>query len=422
MLVMRNFGYLGLHTVVDSKSSLARDRLVDFTGELQLRRKSDDEKSQNTTRQRNQANVSENFRLVLSDWHSSFIAEPTDNGGRNRSEFADESTDDRYGSSRLYAQELAPLPLLLSPSSRLSNGSQSGMSRSRLNQEDIEPFYSTTFCNELLCQPRILHHSPRGKISIKVELREMEWNEAANAYFAHVPGSKIGPSIHNPRRGPFLVRSAFTSCTPRRSDHQFIDEFKMKLPLDLSTSNLNGTSTVLSIFFTVYKIRLGSSSKWKRGAKMLFGSSVPESLSASGHDVGSSGKTRLEQVGCGFLPITSQSCLLENGLHDVRVVYKAKTPTAQDVRKQIGVPPTTLILTERALPVDGSSVAGREDSFAEDTTTISNDSYKSDRNNTFDTNTRTDSNTDLKSLADDSQSRGTRSKMATEPISLSVSQ
>ena len=38
MLVMRNFGYLGLHTVVDEKSSLARGRLVDFTGELQLRR------------------------------------------------------------------------------------------------------------------------------------------------------------------------------------------------------------------------------------------------------------------------------------------------------------------------------------------------------------------------------------------------
>ena len=43
MLVMRNFGYLGLHCVVDSKSSLARDRLVDFTGELQLRRQTDDD-------------------------------------------------------------------------------------------------------------------------------------------------------------------------------------------------------------------------------------------------------------------------------------------------------------------------------------------------------------------------------------------
>ena len=31
MLVMRNFGYLGLHQVVDSSSTLARDRLVDFS-------------------------------------------------------------------------------------------------------------------------------------------------------------------------------------------------------------------------------------------------------------------------------------------------------------------------------------------------------------------------------------------------------
>jgi len=41
MLVMRNFGYLGLHAVVHSRSSLARDRLVDFTGELQIRRRNE---------------------------------------------------------------------------------------------------------------------------------------------------------------------------------------------------------------------------------------------------------------------------------------------------------------------------------------------------------------------------------------------
>ena len=39
LLVMRYFGFLGLHSIVEKKSSLARDRLVDFTGELQVRRK-----------------------------------------------------------------------------------------------------------------------------------------------------------------------------------------------------------------------------------------------------------------------------------------------------------------------------------------------------------------------------------------------
>ena len=43
MLVMRNFGHLGLQSVVNTKSSLARDRLVDFTGEFQLRRRKSQE-------------------------------------------------------------------------------------------------------------------------------------------------------------------------------------------------------------------------------------------------------------------------------------------------------------------------------------------------------------------------------------------
>jgi hypothetical protein len=46
MLVMRNFGYLGLQSVVNMKSSLARDRLVDFTGEFQLRRKKAQEEAE----------------------------------------------------------------------------------------------------------------------------------------------------------------------------------------------------------------------------------------------------------------------------------------------------------------------------------------------------------------------------------------
>merc|ERR1712238_9169 len=38
VLVMRNFGYLGLQSVVQHNSSYSKDRLVEFTGDLQLRR------------------------------------------------------------------------------------------------------------------------------------------------------------------------------------------------------------------------------------------------------------------------------------------------------------------------------------------------------------------------------------------------
>ena len=44
LLVVRYFGYLGLHSILKRKSSLARERLVDFQGELQVKCKSDDTK------------------------------------------------------------------------------------------------------------------------------------------------------------------------------------------------------------------------------------------------------------------------------------------------------------------------------------------------------------------------------------------
>ena len=61
MLVMRNFGYLGLHSVVHSRSSLARDRLVDFTGEVQVRRRETEEvKEEEEELQRSESNTKVN--------------------------------------------------------------------------------------------------------------------------------------------------------------------------------------------------------------------------------------------------------------------------------------------------------------------------------------------------------------------------
>lgn len=405
MLVMRYFGYLGLHTVVDSKSSLARNRLVDFTGELQLRLKTDDDKTERRERRREP----DNYRLKLPGWHPRYIAEPVVNGGR-----ISMAEDHVVSVSKLYAQELAPLPLMLAPSSRLFTSPQIGMARV---QDDIEPFFYTSFCNELICHPRILHNCQQGHISIKVELREMEWNENVNAYFAHVPRSAIGPSIHNIRRGPFLVQSAFTSCTSRRGDHQFIDEFKIKLPLDLNPRNPDGKSLSLSLFFTVYRVKTGSRSKWKRGAKKLFGSSILDSIGGSGDEADLTGQ--IEQVACGFLPIVAQSCLLDNGMHDVRVIYMAQQPP-EEMCNQDSISSSSLMLVERELPVGGIGTSGRDESFAEDTT-ISNDSLRSDRQRDIDSSMRTDSNNDLQSLNDESIARKVNSKGLNDPIALSVS-
>jgi hypothetical protein len=410
MLVMRNFGYLGLHTVVDSRSSLARDRLVDFTGEFQLRRRTDDDKPERRERPKG----SDNYRLELPDWHPTYIAEPAVNGGRCLF-FVESLSEEVDGSgasvSKLYAQELAPLPLMLEPSSRLSTGPQAGMALVRSAQDDIEPFYHTSFCNELLCHPRILHNCQQGHISIKVELREMEWNETVNAYFAHVPRSSIGPSVHNTRRGPFLVQSAFTSCTSLRGDHQFIDEFKIKLPLDLNPRHPDGKSRSLSLFFTVFRVKTGSKSKWKRGAKMLFGSTIVDSL-GNADDADLTG--RVEQVACGFLPLTSQSCLLDNGMHDVRVAYRAQKPP-DDMCKEGIVSPSSIMLADRELTDGGAAVLGRDESFEKDTT-ASNDSLRWDRSKDIES-----SASDLQSLNDDSVSKSLKSKSLNEPIALSVS-
>jgi len=163
--------------------------------------------------------------MKLPGWHPRFVAEPTAHGGRN---CIDEVSSEVKGStSHLYAQELASLPLQPVPSaSRVStSGGKPGFPRPRLHGDDIEPFYHLSFCNELLFHPRLLHNCPKGNIVIKAELRELEWKQEFNGYFAHMP--RNGPCIHNSRRGPFLVQGLFTGCSPRGGEHHFIDEFKV---------------------------------------------------------------------------------------------------------------------------------------------------------------------------------------------------
>ncbi|KAL7581257.1 hypothetical protein ACA910_006028 [Epithemia clementina (nom. ined.)] len=389
MLVMRNFGYLGLHQVV-SASSLGRDRLVDFSGELQFRRKPDYKEDKQMRKPKKNG-----CTTTLPDWRPDIIAEPVDEGGRYL-DGSNDSTGPEH--SHRYAQELSPVRLQLSPSMRMTPPTQQGVSRGRMNGQDIEPFYHTCFCNEMLLQPRLLHNCPKGNVVIKAELREVEWNENLAAYFAHLP--RCGPSFHNNRRGPFLVQSVLSSCSPRGSDKHFMDEFKLKLPLDLRPPPKSRSVRTFCLVFTIYHVKMSSKSKWKRAKKILTGND-----NQSGGELSAS---RVDQIAAGFFPISRNGgCLVDDGIHDVRIVYSAQHPAAHLVESGMAEE-TSLVLVERIEGAEGNSTAGRDHSFAEDTTDGGSAAPVSDDS----TNA-----SDFISNADDSVSK---SRVTGEPITLSV--
>ncbi|KAG7374623.1 Dock homology region 2 domain containing protein [Nitzschia inconspicua] len=340
MLVMRSFGYLGLHEVVSSKSSLARDRLVDFTGEIQLRRREDVTGEESTG-----SFQSSELPHTQVPWRNQFVAEATKHGGRCLEESRNNTIE--VSTSILYAQELAPLPLLSTPLGRPSISPSFPKSRGRGNSsgEDIEPYFHTTFCNEIVCNPRLLHNCPKGNIVVKVEMREMEWSPDHNAFFAHTPS--CGPVVHNPRRGSFLIQGAYTSCSVRCSDPHFLDEFKMKLPLVLES---NGQRSHC-IFFTVFRLSFSSRKKWSRRLLSTKRSSrkVDE---IAGVLVGESGEVSNEskdchliQLGCGILPVEKQQALLENGNHDVKIAFCARKLLPSFCEKE-GMNPDTILVSE----------------------------------------------------------------------------
>lgn len=265
-----------------------------------------------------------------------FVTEPTVNGGRNRVE----NYDSPVTKSNSYAQELAPIPLSMTPAVRQSGSARKG----RLSGQDIEPFFHTFFCNELLFQPRVLHNCDRDTVVLRVEMREIEWKDGFG-YLAHLP--EYGASIHNRRRGPFLVSDSFTTCVARRrpGEHQFIDEFKTKLPLDLAQKRKDGSSRSLTLFFTVYGVKLNSSSTLNPTTDLLAPADVGEE-SRESTLMGSKTSSCMEQISCGFLPLSNANCLVYNGIHNVQVTYRAET-APKTLREQWGWPTTTLRLVER---------------------------------------------------------------------------
>ena len=363
MLVMRNFGYLGLQSVVNMKSSLARDRLVDFTGEFQLRRR----KAQEEAGEGDAASPvdSDGGRVyVAPPWQPDFVAESTKYGGRNIAQpalpgdpLASPIKKSGKGAQRkrapggstpmpLYSQELAPIPLSFTPPSGRSGSKLPGTPTSSTNHgDDAEISFYTSFCNELICQPRLLHNCVKRNIVVKVELRRLQWSEWVKAYVALPSGH--GPSIHNSRRGPYLVNEGYTSCAYHALNPAFMDDFKIKLPLALEGSNTEESGEKengrLVLLFSVLNITVKGKKKWTE--RLSLRQNKKASAAQKGKDEAdvdeesekNTSGSNVQQLGCGVLPLSVSSdsdvpCLIANGLHDVKIQYHSRrAPTALDV-------------------------------------------------------------------------------------------
>lgn len=363
MLVMRNFGYLGLQSVVNMKSSLARDRLVDFTGEFQLRRR----KAQEEAEEGDGASPvdSDGGRVyVVPPWQPDFVAESTKYGGRNIAQpalpgdpLASPGKKSGKGAQRkrapggstpmqLYSQELAPIPLSFTPPSGRSGSKLPGTPISSTNHgDDAEILFYTSFCNELICQPRLLHNCVKRNIVVKVELRRLQWSEWVKSYVALPSGH--GPSIHNSRRGPYLVNEGYTSCAYHTLNPAFMDDFKIKLPLALEGSNTEDSgkneSSRLVLLFSVLNITVKGKKKWterlslRQNKKASAAQKGKDEADADEESEKNTSGSNVQQLGCGFLPLSVSSdsdvpCLIANGLHDVKIQYHSRrAPTALDV-------------------------------------------------------------------------------------------
>jgi len=279
-----------MHSIIDKKSSLSRERLVDFTGELQVR--CQDESVERSTKERCPV-LGETY--ILPPWRPHYEIEPTVFGGRNvNPPIVDNAAKEKVISRSSYAQELAALPL----ENPVAEGYGGNISSHASKYDGL--LMHTSFCNELICQPKMLQGCLKESIVVKIELRKLEWSATLNSEVA-VP---VAPSIHNARRGPWLVQEAFTSCAMDATDPRFLDEFKVKLPLLLG-ENSQGK---LGLFFSVYQINV----RKRRRAGGLSRRDV------SDEDVA--------HIGSGFLPLSredSASCLIENGEYEIPITLRA---------------------------------------------------------------------------------------------------
>lgn len=70
LFVFRYFGYLGLHSILNKKSLFARDRLVDFTGEIQVKVKCKSDKDAEGCKKMKEKCPSLGETYILPPWGS----------------------------------------------------------------------------------------------------------------------------------------------------------------------------------------------------------------------------------------------------------------------------------------------------------------------------------------------------------------
>lgn len=220
-LVMRYFGFHGLDSIIKKKSSLARSRLVDSSGELQMKCL----ENVDSPEDRCECPVLGESYTLRPRW-TQYHVEPAPFGGRTIS-----------GVKAEYAKELASLPLERSVP-------ETSRGRSKPNQKNKYDglLFHTRFLNELICLPKSLDNCEKRNIILKIELRKIQWNEKLNTLVA-IP---VQPSIFNPRRGPFLVQEVFTSCAAGAP--RFLDEAKIKLPLVLGPKDRGRIGILISAY------------------------------------------------------------------------------------------------------------------------------------------------------------------------------
>ena len=299
MLVMRNFGYLGLGCVVDQKSSLARARLVDFTGEMQLRLREENEPLDDIEPS-DGISVLDSVQKLTHLTHC--ISEPVKNGGRFLQSSAGDLPAGTDDISSLYAQELLPVPLQNFQFEQENIEGSPGRDKFSVTNE---PYFLTVFCNDLILQPFSIQGLKKGVYAIKVELRFVKWNGHS---LRHEARSFDESCIRNNHRGRFMVNYATTSCFHGGPESSLLDEFRIRLPLSFDIREEGGQSGELCVFFTLMRLK-SEDKKGMKLAKKLFGTQDTRNPE-NGHEV-----DVYSSSVCAFTPLRKAGRLVADGAH-----------------------------------------------------------------------------------------------------------
>ena len=170
-----------------------------------------------------------------------------------------------------------------------------------------------------------------------------------------------------------MVHEAYTSCAYHTVDPHFLDEFKIKLPFNLTDDDDSDTKSKdnddgkLIILFSVYNLSVKARKKWAL---------IPKQKASIKHDNDdnndesserSSSPSPQDLLGCGYLPLCSKmdrTCLVSDGKHDVKLKYMSRpehrppspSETCYSGENDIDDHPKALILE----PIDPLAIAVQE--------------------------------------------------------------